>query len=84
MFSLQQNWRIKEQNRFCLEVGMGRLGVDGERGGPNKTMYTCILMLVNVKMTKNVYKWQTGKQSSILDNVTATETVFNTGEILKT
>jgi hypothetical protein len=38
MFSLQQNWRTREQNKFCLEVREGVEGVEegvGGRGGPN-------------------------------------------------
>jgi hypothetical protein len=42
MFSLQQNWR-REQNRFCLEVRVGRremkgMGIKGD-GGPKQCMH---------------------------------------------
>jgi hypothetical protein len=36
MFSLQQNWRRRRQNRFCLEAeGEGEADRGGRRDGPN-------------------------------------------------
>jgi hypothetical protein len=43
MFSLQQNWRTRGQNRFCLEGG-------GQSGEVTQTMY--IHMYVNIKVIK--------------------------------
>jgi hypothetical protein len=40
MFSLQENQRTRRRNRFCLEVGVGRMGWGGGGGGPNN-VYTC-------------------------------------------
>jgi hypothetical protein len=43
MISLQQNWRTRGQNRFCLEVG-------GEGGDGPSNIY--MHMWANVKMIK--------------------------------
>jgi hypothetical protein len=40
MFSLQQNWRTREQNRFCLERGVGGVQI----------MYTHVSICKNDKI----------------------------------
>jgi hypothetical protein len=49
MFSLQQNWRTRGQNRFCLEVGAGS-GVGG--GDVAQTMYSHVSKCKNDKINK--------------------------------
>jgi hypothetical protein len=46
MFSLQQNLRIRGQNRFCLEWGYGEVG---------QTMYTHVSKCKNDKIKKKEY-----------------------------
>jgi hypothetical protein len=41
IFFLQQNWRTREWNRFCLEAGQGE-GLGGRRGEKTQTMYTYV------------------------------------------
>jgi hypothetical protein len=45
MFSLQQNWRTREQNRFCLEAGVG---------GMAQTMHTIVSKCKSVKKNSNI------------------------------
>jgi hypothetical protein len=40
MFSLQENWRTRRWNRFCLEVGKGVKDGGGQGGEVAQTMYT--------------------------------------------
>jgi hypothetical protein len=58
MFSLQQNWRTREQNRFCLEargsgVGGGR---EKEEGGVRVERWPkqCIHILINIKAKNKI------------------------------
>jgi hypothetical protein len=56
MFSLQQNWSIRGQNRLCLEVG----GVEGRRKGGHWTggVVTQIMYLhMNNNNNKNKSSW---------------------------
>jgi hypothetical protein len=51
--SLQQSWRTRGWNRFCLEVGCGREW-GGKAGGGKK----CVPMYVNMKMIKEKKKYR--------------------------
>jgi hypothetical protein len=44
MFSLQQNWRTRWQNRFCPEVKVGR--------GRSQTMYIHMIKCKTIKEKK--------------------------------
>jgi hypothetical protein len=47
MFPLQQNWRTRGWNRFCLVVAVGR---GRRRGDVNQIMYTQVSKYKNDKM----------------------------------
>jgi hypothetical protein len=56
MVSLQQNWRTRGQNRFCMEADWGGSGGGGRLCGgevAQTIVYTC---KVNVKMIKQKEK----------------------------
>jgi hypothetical protein len=48
MFSLQQNWKTRGKNRFCLERGD-----DGRRREVAQTMYMHVTTCKNNKRNKN-------------------------------
>jgi hypothetical protein len=57
MFSLQQNWRTRRWNRFCLEAGGGRWGRWGSLGGEVvQTMYTPVSKCKNDKIKERKEK----------------------------
>jgi hypothetical protein len=49
-FSLQQNQRIREWNRFCPEAGGGGRGKGRRRGEGAQTMYTHVSKCKNNKI----------------------------------
>jgi hypothetical protein len=57
MFSLQQNWRTRGKNTFCLEVEDRGGGGWGEGG---LTMYTHVSKCKYNKIFKNIRTWKWG------------------------